>query len=71
MIIGTVGLAAATRLLSKASRRIGRQVRPHILDEKAFLEKKTNGDPFIARVLEGPRLFIVGAEEDLEAIARA
>ncbi len=70
VIIGNLGREVAARLLSKASRRIGGRIRPHVLGEKEFLKKKKDRDRFIHRVMAGPKLFVVGREEDLEAMDR-
>ncbi len=67
MIIGAPDLKAAARRLSEASRRIGRRIKPHVLDKSELIARKESRDPFILQVLEAPKIFIVGNENDLDA----
>ncbi len=70
MIIGNLGPSVAARLLSKASRRIGAPIRPHVLGRNEFRKRKKNRDRFIIRMMAAPKRFIVGNEENLEALVR-
>jgi predicted nucleotidyltransferase/predicted transcriptional regulator len=69
MIIGEIGMRQLTRLLSGVSGQIGREINPHILNIKEFLKRKTAKDHFLIRVLESPKIFIIGSENELAELA--
>ncbi len=69
MIIGNLGMRQLTGLLSGVSGRIGREINPHILSIKEFLKRKNAKDHFLIQVLESPKLFIIGNENELAELA--
>jgi predicted nucleotidyltransferase len=70
MVIGAVGLRALSSWLSGVSDQIGREINPHTLTVAEFRRRKEKGDHFLSNVLESPRLFIIGSENDLAAVGR-
>jgi DNA-binding transcriptional ArsR family regulator len=70
MVIGTVGLRALSSWLSGVSEQIGREINPHTLTVEEFRRRKEKGDHFLSNVLESPKLFIVGNENDLATMGR-
>ena len=69
MVVGEIGLRNLTGLLSDVSGRIGREINPHALTEKEFSKRKKERDHFLIQVLESPRIFIIGAENELAGMA--
>ena len=69
MIIGDIGMRQLTGLLSGVSGQIGREINPHILSIKEFLKRKNAKDHFLIQVLESPKLFIIGNENELAELA--
>jgi predicted nucleotidyltransferase len=69
MIIGDIGLRQLTGLLSGVSGQIGREINPHTLSIKEFLKRKSGKDHFLIQVLESPKLFIIGNENELAELA--
>jgi predicted nucleotidyltransferase len=69
MIIGDIGMMQLTRLLSGVSGQIGREINPHILRIKEFLRRKSAKDHFLIQVLESPKIFIIGKENELTELA--
>jgi uncharacterized protein len=69
MIIGDIGMRQLMGLLSGVSAQIGREINPHILGIKEFLKRKSAKDHFLSQVLESPKIFIVGTENELAAMA--
>jgi uncharacterized protein len=65
MVIGNIGMRQLTGLLSGVSARLGREINPHILSIKEFLKRKRDKDHFLIQVLESPRIFIIGSENEL------
>ncbi len=65
MVVGEVGLKEVSRLLVGVSERIGREVNPHVMDAAELGRRRASGDHFLLRVLESPKLFVVGDEDEL------
>lgn len=70
MVIGAVGLRALSSWLSGVSEQIGREINPHTMTMEEFRQRKQKGDHFLSNVLEAPKLFIIGNENDLAAMGR-
>ena len=68
MVIGELGLKKLIGLLSGVSEQIGREINPHILSSSEFSNRVAEKDHFISRVMESPRIFITGDENDLRAM---
>ena len=69
MIIGDISMRQLTGLLSGVSGQIGREINPHILGIKEFLRRKSAKDHFVIRVLESPKILIIGKENELTELA--
>ncbi len=65
MVVADLGLAAASSLLSGVSEKLGREVNPHVMDTAEFTRRRGSGDHFLLRVLDSPKLFVVGDEDEL------
>lgn len=70
MVIGVVGLRTLSSWLAEVSDQIGREINPHIMTVEEFRRRKEKGDHFLSNVLEFPKLFIIGNENDLAAMGR-
>lgn len=70
MIIGSLGMRELSGMLSGVTDRIGREVNPHIFDEKEFRRRVKDKEHFVTRVLESAKIFIVGDENDLSSMGR-
>lgn len=70
MIIGTIGLRQLSKRLSGLEAKIGRDVNPHMLTPEEFIRRANEGDHFITAVLKGPRLFVVGGEDELRRLGQ-
>ncbi len=69
MIIGDIGLRQLSGLLSGVSGQIGREINPHIFHRNEFLKRKRARDHFLTQVLESPKIFIIGNENELAELA--
>lgn len=65
MIIGTVGLRRVAQLLSGLAERVGRELNPHVMKSEEFVRRKRIADHFISSVLDSPRLFVIGSDDEL------
>ena len=65
MVVGDVGLKAVSAWLNGVSEKLGREVNPHVLEKAEFKRRREFGDRYVLRVLDSPRLFVVGDEDEL------
>ena len=70
MVIGTIRMRELSKLLSGVSAKLGREVNPHILTAEDLSERKKTGDHFLTAVLGSPILFVIGSQDELEAVGR-
>lgn len=70
VVIGDAGPRDVPAMLSDAADKIGREINPIVLTQAEFVKRLKNQDHFIGRIMEEPKLFIVGAEDDLAAMGR-
>jgi len=69
MIVGECSLKDVTSALAGVPEQLGREVNPVVLSLEEFRTRISKGEHFISRVLESPRIFVVGTEDDVEAMA--
>lgn len=65
MVIGGTGLREVSSLLAGVSGQIGREVNPHVITAEEFRERRRAEDHFLRRVIDSPKLFVVGDEDEL------
>ena len=70
MVIGGIGLRKLTSLLSGISNEIGREINPHILTVDEYRRRMKAEDHFVINVLSGHKIFIIGSEDDFEAMGK-
>lgn len=70
MVVGNIGLRKLSFLLSGLSEQVGREINPHVMTQTEYRKRLKAGDHFATHVLDGPKLFIVGTEDDFEAMGR-
>jgi DNA-binding transcriptional ArsR family regulator len=69
MLIGALAPAELAAPLRGARDVLGRDINPLVYSPAEFREKRTAGNPFLTRVLDRPRLFVVGNSHELDTIA--
>ena len=69
MLIGTLTPAELAVPLREARALLGREINPTVYSPAEFREKRKAGNPFLMRVLDRPRLFVVGNSHELDTIA--
>ena len=65
MVLGDVDRSVIWRWLSGVPFRINRTVVLYAMKVEEFRRRQEKGDQFVAEVLESPKLFIIGTEEEL------
>jgi predicted nucleotidyltransferase len=71
LLVGTVSLAKVAPALRRAEARLGRPVNVTLYSPRELGTKLAAGHHFLRSVLGAERLFVIGHESDLEAIAGA
>jgi hypothetical protein len=69
-VIGDLGFRKLVGLLSGVSDKIGREINPHVFTVKEFKKRLIQTDHFVSRVLDEPKIFILGNENEFEAMVR-
>jgi predicted nucleotidyltransferase len=69
MIVGDVSFAAVVRALADSQRRLGRDVNPTVYRSAEFAAKLRSRHHFLTTVTNGPKLFLVGDEDELARLA--
>jgi len=65
MVLGDVDRSVIWRWLSGVPARINRTVVLYSMTMEEFRQRQGKGEQFVAGVLESPKLFIIGTEEEL------
>jgi DNA-binding transcriptional ArsR family regulator len=69
LVVGDITLTDLLPGLREAEKRLGREVNPSVYPVSDFRQKLRRGNPFLNRVVAGPKLFVVGDESDLGRLA--
>ena len=70
MIIGRIGLRKVTTLLSGVGNTLGREINPHVLTPEEYRGRVRRKEHFVTTVLASEQLFVVGTDNDLEAVGK-
>jgi predicted nucleotidyltransferase len=68
MIVGSVSLRQLSKWLSGVVGRIGREINPHVCTPQEFARRRQERDHFLASVLDAPKLFVIGTEDELAEV---
>ena len=66
MVVGTVSPAELAIPLRHARELLGREINPTVYTPAEFAKKRRAKDHFLTRVLDKPRLFVLGSSDELE-----
>jgi len=69
MVLGDVEPSILKRWLAGAPARLGRKVIFYTMNVEEFRRLLEKGNTFLSKVMESPKLFIIGTEDDLAARA--
>ena len=70
MIVGEIGLREVSRRLAGVSEQIGREINPRVMTGAEFAKRRREKEHFIATVIGSPRIWVLGAEDELETLGR-
>jgi predicted nucleotidyltransferase len=66
MVVGRVDLESLRAVLRGLERRLGREINETVYDAEEFARQRNDGDAFLERVMQGPRIVLIG---DVDALA--
>ena len=69
MVIGDTTLSELIPVLRQAQDRLGREINPSVYPRAEFQERLRAGEHFVSRVLERPKIMLIGTEDELEKLA--
>lgn len=65
MIVGKLRFEDAVLALAPAEETLRREANPHVYGIREFREKIARREPFLTRVVEGPKIYLMGNAHDL------
>ena len=69
-ILGNITLRSLSKLLKEPSKKIGREINPHVMTLEEFIKRINERDHFVTSILESPKLMIKGNEDELERMGK-
>jgi predicted nucleotidyltransferase len=66
LLVGDVKFEDAIHALGPAEKALRREINPHVYGVREFRAKLAGKEPFLLRVLEGPKIPLIGKLHDLE-----
>jgi predicted nucleotidyltransferase len=70
MVIGAVSFDRVVQVLYPTHARLGREVNPVVLSTVDFRGKFAHGDRFVSRIVNEPKLYLIGDRADLGGLAQ-
>jgi predicted nucleotidyltransferase len=68
MVVGSVSFGDVVTALQPAQKRIGREVNPAVFSAEEYRTKTRSKDRFLGSVLNSPRIFLIGGENELKRL---
>lgn len=69
MVIGKAGFKEVVRALADAQVKLNREINPSVYTEAEFRKKLLSGQHFVSSVSKGPRILVIGDEDELARLA--
>jgi predicted nucleotidyltransferase len=69
-IIGSVSFAGAVQALAATHQRLGREINPVVMSRERFVDNMQAGEQFIRRIMDEPKIFILGDAHDLGELVK-
>jgi len=64
-VVGAVSFARVVQAFARTYEHLGREVNPVVIPRSDFIKKYWEEDRFVARVVKGPKLYLIGNADDL------
>ena len=70
LVVGPVSFGAVAEAVSGIQSRLARDVNPTVYDSVDFGRRLAKGEHFVTAVVDGPKLFVIGTDDELGQLAR-
>ena len=70
MVVGEIGLRKLAALLAGTAEALGREINPHVMSATEYKKRVRADDHFAIQVLSGEKLYVIGNDDDLGAMAQ-
>jgi predicted nucleotidyltransferase/predicted transcriptional regulator with HTH domain len=70
VVVGDLGLRKLSGLLAEVSEKLDREINHHIFRPEEFVKRIESKDHFVTSILQEPKVFIVGNEDELRSMAQ-
>lgn len=70
LVIGKIGLRKVAGLLSGVGNTVGREINPLVMTPDEFAKRVKREEHLVSGIMASPKLFIVGSEDELEAMGK-
>jgi predicted nucleotidyltransferase len=69
MIFGNISLDKLLKLIREPEKKLAREINPTVYDAAEIKSRIKQKNSFLAQVLQGPKIMLIGSENDLRGIA--
>jgi predicted nucleotidyltransferase len=69
MVIGSCGFGEVVAAVGKIQEKLGREINPSVYPAGEFRKKTAAGHHFLKTVLTGPKVYLIGDENELKKLA--
>ena len=70
MIVGKVGFGRIVSLLQEAQQKLNRETNPRVYTRDEFFNKLEAGNSFLKEVMNSPKIYLIGNENELGTVAK-
>jgi len=70
LVVGRASFAEISDAVAAVEDRVGREVNPVVVPPEELQEKLAHQHPFLTAVMKGPKLFVIGGEDELERLVQ-
>lgn len=67
-VVGSIGSRNLSAILGPLGRELGRELNTALYTQEEFRGKLNAGNHFIREVLAGPKIWLIGSQDDLDAM---
>jgi predicted nucleotidyltransferase len=69
-VVGSASFTRVVEAFAQSHERLGREVNPMVMPKNDFRKKHGAGERFVARVIQEPKLFLLGTANDLGKLTK-
>lgn len=70
IVVGTANMRALQPTVQEIASQLGREINVSTYTRHELTQRLRAGDPFLSRAVEGPRIILIGTDDDIDQMAR-